>query len=100
MSEPSSGSGVAALGDNLRQILLLVLTNAFVGGMVGIERTVLPLIAEAEFGIASKAAAISFIATFGVTKAVMNFLAGGLSDRFGRKRTLLISAWHNRRRSV
>lgn len=80
------------LGDNLPQILLLVLTNAFVGGMVGIERTVLPLLAAAEFGIASKAAAFSFIATFGLTKAVTNFFAGGLSDRVGRRR-LLILGW-------
>ena len=51
----------------LLRILHLVVINAFVGGMVGIERTVLPLLAEADFGIASKAAAISFIATFGIT---------------------------------
>lgn len=75
---------------NLPQILLLVLTNAFVGGMVGIERTVLPLIAEADFGIASTAAAIAFIATFGVTKALVNFMAGGLADRWGRRRLLLL----------
>ena len=62
---------------------MLVVTNAFVGGMVGIERTVLPLIAEADFGIASTAAATSFIATFGITKALVNFFAGGLSERWG-----------------
>ena len=83
---------VAGLGENLPQILLLVLTNAFVGGMVGIERTVLPLIAETDFGIASTASAVAFIATFGVTKALVNVLAGGLSDRWGRRR-LLILGW-------
>jgi MFS family permease len=82
----------AGLGDNLPQVLLLVLTNAFVGGMVGIERTVLPLIAETDFGIASTASAVAFIATFGVTKALVNFLAGGVSDRWGRRR-LLILGW-------
>ncbi len=77
---------------NLPHFSLLVLTNAFVGGMVGLERTVLPLLAEAEFGIASAAAATAFIATFGATKAVMNLGAGHLADRFGR-RTLLILGW-------
>ncbi|MDH5589075.1 MAG: MFS transporter [Gemmatimonadota bacterium] len=90
MNQHRPTHGVAALGDNLGQILLLALTNAFVGGMVGIERTVLPLIAETDFGIASKASAIAFIATFGVTKALVNFLAGGLSDRWGRRRLLLL----------
>ena len=74
---------------NRGQFWLLVLVNAFVGAMVGLERTVLPLLAEAEFGLASKTAALSFIATFGVVKAITNFLAGRLSDRHGRKRVLL-----------
>jgi MFS family permease len=69
-----------------------VATNVFVGGMVGIERTVLPLIAEADFGIASAAAGTAFIVTFGVTKALINLFAGGLADRWGRKR-LLITGW-------
>jgi MFS family permease len=58
--------------------------------MVGLERTVLPLLAEAEFGLASKSAALSFIATFGAVKAVTNLLAGQLSDRYGRKQVLLL----------
>ncbi len=70
-------------------IALLVLANAFVGAMVGIERAVLPLLAEREFGVASVAGAVSFIATFGVAKAAMNLAAGSLADRHGRRRVLL-----------
>ena len=77
------------LRENWRQFWLLVLVNAFVGAMVGLERTVLPLLAEAEFGVASKSAALSFIATFGVVKAPTNFFAGRLGDRYGRRRVLL-----------
>jgi MFS family permease len=68
----------------------LVLINAFVGAMVGLERTVLPLIAEREFGLASKGAALSFIVTFGLTKALSNLAAGRLSESVGRKRVLVI----------
>jgi MFS family permease len=77
------------LGANWRQFWLLVLVNAFVGAMVGLERTVLPLLAQVEFGLASKTAVLSFIATFGVVKALTNVLAGRLSDTYGRKRVLL-----------
>jgi MFS family permease len=71
---------------------LLVLINAFVGGMVGIERAVLPLLAEAEFGLASKTAILSFIVSFGIVKALANLFAGRLSDRIGRK-GVLIAGW-------
>ena len=74
---------------NWRQFWLLVLVNAFVGAMVGMERTVLPLLAQAEFGLASKSAVLSFIATFGVVKALTNFFAGRLCDIYGRKHVLL-----------
>jgi len=77
---------------NWRQFTLLVLVNAFVGGMVGIERTILPLIAEQEFGLASKAAALSFIISFGIVKALSNLLAGRLSDVLGRK-GVLVTGW-------
>ena len=83
---------VLGLKANWHQFWLLVLVNAFVGGMVGLERTVLPLLAEAEFGIASKSAALSFIASFGLVKALANFFAGSMSDVLGRKR-LLLAGW-------
>jgi MFS family permease len=77
---------------NWRQFWLLVVVNAFVGAMAGLERTVLPLIAEREFGLASKGAALSFIITFGLAKAVSNLAAGRLSESVGRKR-VLIAGW-------
>jgi MFS family permease len=78
------------LRENWRQFWLLVLVNAFVGAMVGLERTVLPLLAEVEFELATRSAALSFIATFGVVKALTNLFAGRLGDLFGRKRVLLV----------
>ncbi|MFW6207026.1 MAG: MFS transporter, partial [Gemmatimonadota bacterium] len=77
------------LRENWRQFLLLVLINAFVGGMVGLERAVLPLVAEEEFGMASRTAILSFIVSFGIVKALANSAAGHLGDRWGRRRTLL-----------
>src|SRR5437868_5087640 len=77
---------------NWRQFWLLVLVNAFVGAMVGMERTVLPLLARAEFGLASKTAVLCFIATFGVVKALTNFFAGRLCDIYGRKH-ILLAGW-------
>src|SRR5215468_1777960 len=78
------------LRENLPQFSLLVLVNAFVGATVGLERTVLPLIAEHEFNLASKTAILSFIASFGGVKAASNLLAGRLSDQLGRKEILVI----------
>jgi MFS family permease len=80
------------LGANWRQFTLLVVVNAFVGAMVGLERAVVPLIAEQEFGMVSRAAILSFIGTFGLVKAIANLFAGRLSDRVGRKQ-VLVAGW-------
>ena len=80
------------LKENAGQFALLVLVNAFVGGMVGLERTVVPLIGSEEFGLVLRTAIFSFIVTFGLVKAFSNLFAGGLADRFGRKR-VLVAGW-------
>jgi MFS family permease len=80
------------LRENLGQFSVLVVLNAFVGAMVGLERTVLPLLGEQEFGLTSKTAITSFIVSFGITKAVLNLVAARLSDRVGRK-PILIAGW-------
>lgn len=77
---------------NWEQFSLLVIVNAFVGAMVGLERSVLPLIAEADFGLVAKSVTLSFLVSFGVVKALANLFAGRLSDRVGRKR-ILIAGW-------
>ena len=76
--------------ENWRQFALLILINAFVGGMVGIERTVVPLIGSEEFGIASTTLVVSFIVSFGVVKALANLVSGQLADTWGRKRVLVL----------
>src|SRR5882672_2777696 len=89
----SAGKSLAlGLQANLGQFSLLVVVNAFVGAMVGLERTILPPIAEHDFHLAAKTAVLSFIVVFGVTKAFTNYLAGRLSDRFGRKH-VLVGGW-------
>ena len=80
------------LGPNLAQFSLLVVVNAFVGAMVGLERTILPAIAEQEFHLAARTAVLSFIVVFGVVKAITNYFAGRLSDSVGRK-TVLVGGW-------
>jgi len=80
------------LHQNLAQFCLLVGVNALVGGMIGQERTVLPLLAEREFHLTAFTAALTFIAAFGAVKAGTNFFAGTLSDRYGRK-PVLVAGW-------
>ena len=80
------------LRENLAQFSLLVGVNALVGGMVGQERTVLPLLAERDVRAHRLTAALTFIVAFGVTKALTNLVAGALSDRVGRK-PVLVAGW-------
>jgi MFS family permease len=86
-SEPRLG-----LGPNLAQFSLLVVINAFVGAMIGLERTILPAIAEQDFHLVARTAVLSFIVVFGVVKALTNYFAGRFSDAIGRKR-VLIAGW-------
>lgn len=87
--QPSVRLGLRA---NLAQFSLLVGVNALVGGMIGQERTVLPLLALRGFGLGAVTPALTFIVAFGLTKPIANFLAGALSDRYGRK-PVLIAGW-------
>jgi len=80
------------LRENLPQFALLVGVNALVGGLVGQERTVLPLLAEQEFALPGYTAMLTFIVAFGITKAIVNYFAGTLADRFGRK-PVLLAGW-------
>jgi MFS family permease len=86
------GDRYLGLQANWRQFTLLVVVNAFVGAMVGLERTVVPLIAEEDFGLVSRSAVLSFLVTFGVVKALANLFAGRMSDRLGRKH-ILVAGW-------
>ncbi len=105
MRKPSPGTDQAApnaatsrdairlgLQENVAQFSLLVGVNALVGGMIGQERTVLPLLAKEEFGLTAFTATLTFIAAFGIVKAATNFFAGTLSDRYGRK-PVLVAGW-------
>jgi MFS family permease len=88
----AAGSLQLGLRENLAQFSLLVLVNAFVGAMVGMERSILPAIAEQEFQLAARTAVLSFIVVFGIAKALTNYGAGRLSDHVGRKR-VLVAGW-------
>src|SRR5437016_4859828 len=89
---PQGAKAVVQLGlrANWQQVTLLVIVNAFVGGMVGLERSIVPLLGQRAFGLASTTAVLSFIVSFGVVKAASNLFAGRLSDRIGRKGVLII----------
>jgi len=80
------------LKENWKQFVLLLIVNAFVGGMVGLERTILPQLAEVKFQLLAKTAILSFIIVFGITKAITNYFTGQLADKVGRK-NLLIIGW-------
>jgi MFS family permease len=94
---PENGQAVVTsvrlgLRENLAQFSLLVIVNAFVGAMAGLERSILPAIAEQDFQLAARSGVLSFIVVFGVAKALTNYGAGRLSDRIGRKR-VLVAGW-------
>ena len=91
--QTSRHSGIQlGLRENWKQFSLLILINAFVGGMVGLERTVVPLIGSEEFKIASTTLVVSFIVSFGVVKAFSNLISGHLADIYGRKH-MLVFGW-------
>jgi MFS family permease len=90
MSRPAAVT--LGLRANLPQFVLLVAVNALVGGMVGQERTVLPLLADQVFAVEAFTASLGFIVAFGITKALTNLAAGSLSDRYGRK-PVLVAGW-------
>ena len=77
---------------NWKQFALLVIINGFVGGMVGLERSILPIIAEQEYHLLAASAVLSFIMVFGIAKALTNYFAGALANRVGRK-NLLTLGW-------
>ncbi len=88
--EASRRAPVLGLRQNAAQFALLVAVNALVGGMLGQERTVLPLLGAEEFGLRAYTAGLSFIVAFGLAKAATNYVAGAWSDRYGRKPVLVI----------
>ncbi len=92
MAEAATGPASVALGirPNLSQFLLLILLNAFVGGMVGLERTIVPLIGSETFHLASASIVTGFIVSFGVVKALTNLVSGQLAESWGRKHTLVL----------
>ena len=92
IASPPHAEVTLGLRANAAQFTLLVVINAFVGAMVGLERAILPALAESEFHLVARSAILSFIVVFGLTKAVTNYAAGRLSDRLGRK-GILVAGW-------
>ncbi len=85
-----SNSIKLGLKPNINQFLLLILVNAFVGAMIGLEQTVIPILGKEEFDLESNTLILSFIASFGLVKAILNLFAGSISDKFGRKNVLVL----------
>jgi MFS family permease len=85
-----TGSIKLGLKPNINQFLLLIVVNAFVGAMIGLEQTVIPILGKEEFDLESNALILSFIASFGLVKAILNLFAGSISDKFGRKNVLVL----------
>ena len=85
-----SSSIKLGLKSNINQFLLLILVNGFVGAMIGLEQTVIPILGKEEFDLESNALILSFIASFGLVKAILNLFAGSISDKFGRKNVLIL----------
>ncbi|MDO1449254.1 MFS transporter [Rhodocytophaga aerolata] len=92
MNLHSTTEAKLGLRENWQQFSMLVIINAFVGGMIGLERTLLPQLAEQEFGLVAKSALLSFIVVFGLTKAITNYFTGALANKIGRK-NLLVYGW-------
>jgi MFS family permease len=96
VTTPATDAAVApvrlGLRENMAQFTLLVIVNAFVGSMVGLERSILPAMAEQDFHLAARTAVLSFIVVFGIAKALTNYGAGRLSEHFGRKH-VLVAGW-------
>jgi len=90
LQSPISKESPTGLRKNWKQFSLLILVNAFVGGMMGMERSIFPQFAKSEFGISSSTALLSFIFAFGITKAMANYFAGKLSNTVGRKNVLVL----------
>src|SRR5437773_4823219 len=90
MDELLHGETKLGLRENVGQFSFLVVINVFVGMMVGLERTVVPLIGEKEFGLVSKTAIVSFIVSFGITKAISSLFAARFSETAGRRQVLVI----------
>jgi MFS family permease len=86
----TSNTPTLGLKENWKQFTLLVIVNAFVGGMIGMERSIFPAFAESQFGIESNTAILSFITAFGLSKALTNYFTGRLANHFGRKNLLLL----------
>ena len=88
--DKDSSSITPGLKPNINQFLLLIVVNAFVGAMIGLEQTVIPILGKEEFDLESNALILSFIASFGLVKAILNLFAGNISDKFGRKNVLVL----------